>query len=199
MRLNRRGRLALGVALPLVSLLACIVPASQLGAFLTSIDRLSQADAIVVLGGGNGSRAYHAVDLYNQGYAPWVVFSGGTRRGHSLAQQTRAFAQGLGLPTSAALVADPARNTYQEAANLRRLAEREGWHSLIVVTDTLHTRRAARTFRAMLPGVTIYLSAAQDPGYDAAHWWDNKFGRRMVALEVIKLGFYWVHYGVRPV
>jgi len=42
--------------------------------------RKRRADAIVVLGGdgGNFYRVQQGVDLFNEGYAPVVVFSGGT-------------------------------------------------------------------------------------------------------------------------
>ena len=66
----------------------------------------------------------------------------------------------MGLPNGAAIIADDAQNTYDEAVNLARLAHQQHWRSLIVVTDLLHTRRAARTFRTLLPDITIYVSAA---------------------------------------
>ena len=47
---------------------------------------------------------------------------------------------------------------------------------LSVVTDLFHTRRAARTFRTLLPDTTIYLNAAPDPNYDASRWWQTEEG-----------------------
>lgn len=62
--------------------LALVVVALMLGAgrFLVSQDHLSPADAIVVLGGEDHGfpRTRHAMYLFQAGYAPTVVFSGGT-------------------------------------------------------------------------------------------------------------------------
>jgi uncharacterized SAM-binding protein YcdF (DUF218 family) len=198
MILTRRGCLVLSVVLSLLSSVACAVPASQVGSFLTSVDRLSRADAIVVLGSADTSRAMHAVDLFNQGYAPRVVFSGSSSRRYGTAKRAEQTALDAGLPASAALLSDHARNTYQEAKNLSQLAQQKGWHTLIVVTDALHTRRASRTFRTLLPGVTIYLSAAPNPRYDPARWWESRSGRSKTVHEVLGLGFYWIYYGIRP-
>ena len=79
--------------------------------------------------------------------------------------------------------------------NLRRPVQQYGWHSLIVVTDPFHTRRAGRTFRTILPNVTIHVSAAPY----SSHWWPTKDSLVIVFSEVIKLAFYWVKYGIVPV
>ena len=171
------------------------------GHFLTVDHALSHADAIVVLG-GNPRRAHHAVGLFNQGYAPVVVFSGGTLRNAGLACSSALLsleaARELGLPQDAALIAPEAQSTYDEAVNLRRLAEEHGWTSLIVVTDPFHTRRAGRTFRTLLPGVTVRVCAAPNPDHDPARWWQNEHGLVAVPNETVKLAFYWVRYGIRP-
>jgi len=132
-----------------------------------------------------------------------VVFSGGTMQSAGLAcssaQLSLEAAQQLGLPAGAAIIASGAQSTYDEAVNLRRLVQQHRWQSLIIVTDLFHTRRAARTFRTLLPDTTIYLSAAPDPRYDAGRWWQNEHSLVAVFNEVIKLGFYWVRYGIAPV
>jgi hypothetical protein len=69
----------------------------------------------------------------------------------------------------------------------------------ILVTDLFHTRRAARTFRTLLPDTAIYVNAAPDPRYHAGRWWQNEEGLVAVVNEVIKLAFYWAKYGITPV
>ena len=172
------------------------------GRFVEATDPLTSADAIVVLGGGRPNRAEHGVALYEAGYAPRVVFSGGKLYQVGLdcssALLSLEDARRLGLPEEVALISEEAQSTYDEAVNLRRLSEEQGWGSLIVVTDPFHTRRAGRTFRALLPGVTVYTSAAPDPDHDPARWWGNERGLLAVVNETIKLAFYWVRYGIRP-
>jgi uncharacterized SAM-binding protein YcdF (DUF218 family) len=189
----------------LAGLLALGIFTITVGHFLTAVDAFSQADAIVVLGGdgGNFFRVQHAVELFNEGYAPVVVFSGGTLKDAGIAcssaQLSLEAAQELGLPAGAAIIADGAQSTYDEAMNIRRLAQQHRWHSLIVVTDVFHTRRAARTFRTLLPDTTIYPSAAPDPRYDTSRWWQNEHSLVAVFTEIIKLGFYWAKYGITPI
>jgi uncharacterized SAM-binding protein YcdF (DUF218 family) len=203
--MNCKGCILAGIALLLVGLLALGVFTITAGHFLTAVDALSQADAIVVLGGdgGNFYRVQQGVDLFNQGYAPVVVFSGGVSLKDaglacSSAQLSLEAAQQLGLPMSATIIASGAQSTYDEAVNIRRLTQQHGWHSLIIVTDLFHTRRAARTFRTLLPDTTIYLSAAPAPNVDASRWWQTEEGLVAVFNEVLKLGFYWVRYGITP-
>jgi uncharacterized SAM-binding protein YcdF (DUF218 family) len=203
--MNCRGCLLSGIILLLCGLLAFVVLTATAGHFLTAVDAFSQADAIVVLGGdgGNFFRVQQGVGLFNEGYAPVVVFSGGTLKDAGIAcssaQLSLEAAQKLGLPADATIIADGAQSTYDEAVNARRLAQQHGWHSLIVVTDLFHTRRAARTFRTLLPDTTIYLSAAPDPRYDAGRWWQNEHSLAAVFNELIKLGFYWAKHGIAPV
>ena len=62
----------------------------------------------------------------------------------------------MGLPAGVAIIADSAQSTYDEAVNLGCLAEQHRLHSLVVVTDSFHARRAARTFRTLLLDTTLY-------------------------------------------
>ena len=117
----------------------------------------------------------------------------------SRAQLTLQVARTLGLPADAATLIYDARSTYEEAVELRRLAQQHGWRSLIVVTDPFHTRRAGRTFRTLLPDVTISVSAAPDPYYEADRWWQDEYSLVAVFSEVIKLAFYWAKHGIAPV
>ena len=203
--MNCKGCFFCGVALLLCGLLGLGALVITVGHFLTVVDAFSQADAIVVLGGDGGSfsRVRLAVNLFNEGYAPVVVFSGGTLVGAGLAcssvQLSLEAAQELGLPNGAAIIADGAQSTYDEAVNIRRLAQQHRWHGIIIVTDLFHTRRAARTFRTLLPDTTIYLSAASDPSVDASRWWQTEEGLVAVFNEVIKLAFYWAKYGITPI
>ena len=203
--MNCKGHLVAGIALLLVGLLALGVFTITVGHFLTAVDAFSQADVIVVLGGDGGDffRVQQGVALFNEGCAPVVVFSGGISLKDaglacSSAQLSLEAAQELGLPNGATIIASGAQSTYDEAINLSRLAQQHRWHSIIVVTDLFHTRRAARTFRTLLPDTTIYLSAAPDPNVDASRWWQTEEGLIAVFNEVIKLAFYWAQYGITP-
>ena len=172
------------------------------GRFLVVDHPPSSADAIVVLGGRPSVRVGHGVALFKAGYASRVVLSGGSLSdvggASSSTELSREQAIALGLPPAATLLAPGAQSTFEEAENLRALAEQRGWRSLIVVTDQSHSRRAARTFQARLPDVTVSVSAAPDPRYDPVRWWANEHSLTAVFTELLKLGYYWLQHGVPP-
>ena len=201
--MTRKGCLLAAALHLLGGLLILSMFALFAGRFLVVDDPPAQADAIVVLGGElNPSRSSHAVQLYEDGRASVVVFSGGQYKdlgiACSSAQISLQAARELGLPEGVAVIAPEAQSTYDEAVNLRRLVQEHGWRSLILVTDAFHTRRARRTFRTVMPGVTICVSPAPNSDYDPARWWRSERGLISVFNELIKLGFYWARYGIVP-
>lgn len=201
LRVRRSGCLALA-ALLCAGLLALAIFTRHIDRFLNVDEPPSQADAIVVLA-SNPHRIHHAVDLYTQGYAPVVAFTDATYKDAGLTCSSARLdvpaAQALGLPAGAAVIADDeVASTYDEAIAARALVAERGWQRLIVVTDPFHTRRAAATFRALIPGVTVIPSATPDGEYDPQHWWRSEEGVMAVISEMVKLAFYWVRYGIAP-
>lgn len=136
------------------------------------------ADAIVVLGRGvcdDGSlpliartRVEKAAALYEQGISPCVIYTGR----HSLmtevphvvseAEAMAAYGETLGIPRSAALLEEDARDTVGNAyfAWKRFLLPRDWW-SIRVVTSDFHIPRAAWVFQKVL-------GSAYDVAFSAA-------------------------------
>jgi uncharacterized SAM-binding protein YcdF (DUF218 family) len=120
-------------------------------------------DAIVVLGGGvagkgslrpttepgseSRNRTTCGVDLYQQGYAPTLVLTGGDARvfGTDLleAVEMKRWAIRLGVPESATMIDTEARNTYENATGTKRLL---GPASILLVTSASHLPRAVPVF-----------------------------------------------------
>ena len=200
---NKRGVVAVAVLIS-VGMVACLLAIGRIGYFLDASEPPARANAIVVLGGdGDGfMRTRHALDLYAAGYAPMVAFSGGTQVKAGLAwsnaQIAAEMAGQLGLPQDATVVMPDSYSTRDEAVALEQLARERGWTSVIVVTDRFHTRRAGNTLRALAPDVSIVLSAAEDARFDPNRWWQSKDGLKLVVSELLKLGYYWVAYGIAP-
>ena len=127
---------------------------------LTPSDRF---DAIVVLGGGinekgslrptvepssySRNRTTCGVDLYQQGYAPTLVLTGGDGRifgtGTQEAVEMKRWAMRLGVPESATKVDTEARNTYENATGTKRLL---GPASILLVSSASHLPRAVPVF-----------------------------------------------------
>jgi uncharacterized SAM-binding protein YcdF (DUF218 family) len=127
---------------------------------LTPTDRF---DAIVVLGGGihakgslrptaepssySRNRTTCGVDLYQQGYAPTLVLTGGDGQVFGTdpqeAVEMKRWAVRLGVPESATKIDTEARNTYENATGTKRLL---GPASILLVSSASHLPRAVPVF-----------------------------------------------------
>lgn len=130
-------------------------------------DRAQQADAIVVLGarvsadGAPGPdlsvRTQHAVDLYRQGLAPYLICTGGYQGDRfSAAAVARDLAVSMGVDPARILLAEGAMTTREDAASAWNLMAARGWQTAIVVSHPLHLERARLLFEA--EGINVYPS-----------------------------------------
>jgi uncharacterized SAM-binding protein YcdF (DUF218 family) len=199
-----RGCLSVVVLVVIVGLTAGWMVARNLGRFLDVSQDVGTVDAIVVMGGEGGrfKRTQHAIDLYEAGVAPIVVFSGGTLLGAGLAcsstEMSLDAADKLGLPADAVLISGEAQSTYDEADNIAQIAQENDWQSLALVTDSFHTRRSVQTLQSTMPGLLIVASAPDDPRFDADRWWESEQGLVFAINEALKLAYYWKEYGIQP-
>lgn len=118
-----------------------------------------QAHAIVCIAGGTSSmnlptdegwqRIYTAVQLFADGYAPFVVFSGRGTTSLSEAEIYRDAAVWLGLPYDAAVLDPLPASTAEHPITLLKLpgGRVAKNHRLLLVTSRLHSRRVQLTFR----------------------------------------------------
>lgn len=128
------------------------------------VDRLGRqnharpSDAIVVLGarvnadGSPGSdltsRTYRGVDLWLNGYAPYIVCTGGFKGDRlSAAAVCKRFAVQLGVPTGQVFLADGSSNTVEDARVAAELMAARGWRTAILVSHPLHLYRARWLFQ----------------------------------------------------
>ncbi|WP_295961274.1 YdcF family protein [uncultured Xanthomonas sp.] len=118
-------------------------------------DQAAPADAIIVLGAAAydakpspvfEERIRHGLDLYQRGYAPTLIFTGGFGNGARFAesQVARRYALRHDVPADAILVETVSRTTRQNLIEARRLMREHGLHRVIVVSDPLHMARALR-------------------------------------------------------
>ncbi|HEV8383329.1 MAG TPA: YdcF family protein [Candidatus Acidoferrales bacterium] len=159
------------------------------GGFWVVEDSPEKADAIIILGDDNyqADRATRAAELYRAGWAPRVVASGRFLRPYaSVPELMQHDLSERGVPAGA-IVRMPsfARNTREEAVVLRRLADRQHWRRVLVVTSNFHTRRARHIFvRVFRDSADVRVIAARDSGYDPADWWRSRSGIKAFFLEL---------------
>ena len=143
----------------LVLVLAYFAVSTTLVARWMGKDERPQADAIVVLGAaqydGRPSAIYqarleHAVDLWSDGVAPLLVFTGGKEPGDRFTEggSGARWALARGVPSAAVVTEEQSRTTYQNLAGAKRALERRdpdgGRRRIVIVSDPFHMFRAVR-------------------------------------------------------
>ena len=128
---------------------------------------LASSDVILVLGSNDLRVAAHAADLYLQGLAPHLVFSGNVGRlteGVFKKTEAEAFAEvamAKGVPASAILLEPRSTNTGENIDFSRELLASKGIdpQRLIVVQKPYMERRGFATFMKRWPGKEVRMSS----------------------------------------
>ena len=130
-----------------------------------------QSDAIVVLGAAqyNGrpsevfqARLDHALALYQEGYAPLIVLTGGKQPGdaYTEAETGEQYLLDRGVPASAIRFENEGRDTWQSMRGVADVLEGSGAGSLLIVSDGFHLFRSELMAREL--GFTASGSGSTD-------------------------------------
>ncbi len=159
--------------------------------YLPVSDQLVKADAIVAVSGGDTQgRAMHAIDLYQKGYAPRLIFSGAAADPNSAsnAKVMMAIAASRGVPTDVISLDEYSRDTKENAEKSKEIIGNDS--TVILVTSDYHQRRVNREFqKALGPGVTLINSPAKDKNWGRKSWFLSPYGWYISITEPAKLLF----------
>ncbi len=162
------------------------------GHWLDVTDPLAKADAIVAISGDTGARAETAIALWKQGYAPLLIFSGGSSDPQSVAsaELMKRSAVAAGVPANAIAVEGASATTEENAERVAELMKTRGLVSAILVTSPYHQRRAAMLFEREFSraALTFRNHPADDPSWDPNLWWTSDPSRSLTLVELAKLG-----------
>jgi uncharacterized SAM-binding protein YcdF (DUF218 family) len=160
-------------------------------------DKLQPADAIIVLAAGvmqNGAldpesmrRATAGIQFYKLGLAPILVLSGPGRSGAEAEVRTK-LAETMGIPPAAILKETTAHTTFDEAIHISRVLHRRGAERVLLVTDSLHMRRAVRVFEHA--GLNVQPAISAD--YPAAV--NSAAGRLWLAMRIAQESAAMIYY-----
>lgn len=168
------------------------------GRFLIVEDPIEKSDVLIVLSGGReDERVRQAAELYRQGYAPWVLLSGGEKvQGRSVPEIQRDQALKNGIPDSVLLYEKLSTSTAEQARFLRPMLEQRGFRRAIVVTSNFHTRRTRYLFRRVFRGSSVETRVYPVHGdfFSPERWWARDWDTEEVVLEYIKLGLALLRY-----
>ena len=166
-----------------------------LGWWLAPQDVLRPADAVVVISGDQDRRFEKALELYQQGWADKLVFSGAADdpASPSNAQVMKKRAIKQGVLAENIFIDETARDTRENAQHIAELVESEGIRSVILVTSPYHQRRAFIEFRRVLPQRVVILNfSAKDDDWRRSRWWISPRGWYLTLSEGTKISLSYV-------
>ncbi|MES1256545.1 MAG: ElyC/SanA/YdcF family protein [Acidobacteriota bacterium] len=160
-----------------------------------------QADAIVVLAGGVGEsgqagggyqeRVKTAVQLYQRGFAPRMIFESGFVFAFREVDIMRDLAVSLGVPPSAILLDTSGANTYEDVVRVQALLDEHGWRRILLVSSPYHMRRALLTWRKHAPDEDVVPTPVPESQF-YAHGRGASFDQlRGLLHEYIAVAAYW--------
>lgn len=163
-----------------------------IGYYLSPQQAPQKVDAIVVVSGGQTtSRAAKGIELFKQGYASNIVFSGAALDdGPSNALAMREQAVSQGITKENIYIDEISQNTYENALNSKKILEGLKAKKVILVTSPYHQRRANQTFRAVLGSEYEVIGVSGfDDRWSKSQWWRRGFPLFITISELWKLAY----------
>ncbi|MTI47660.1 MAG: YdcF family protein [Firmicutes bacterium] len=170
--------------------------------FIFMKDEIEQADVILIPGGSHKQLIERAASLYHDGFASYILPSGG--RNQKLPNHNSEWeflyenAKKLGIPKEAILKEDKARHTFENAEfSLEVLKDKNiSVKKAILVCKNFHARRAYLSYATVFPSdVKIIVSPVVDgKEIKKDNWFLDKNKTHRVMSELVKIGTYFEEY-----
>lgn len=149
------------------------------------------ANVIVAISGGDTrARTNEAVRLYQQGWAPRLIFSGAAadKTGPSNASAMREQAIDAGVPGAAITLEEVSETTHQNAQLSSNVLANNDDRRVILVTSAYHQRRAGLEFsRYAGTGTQIVNHPVQRDNQWSEWWWLTPTGWWLAMSELVKI------------
>jgi uncharacterized SAM-binding protein YcdF (DUF218 family) len=193
---------AIGVFIAFVFFTTAFTPLSNYTAQWFAPDpALKRSEAIVVLGskilrGGmldNESlrRATYGIELYKKGLAPIIIFSGphsGDDPSLIEAEARSKLASAMGVPSDAIFKEEAANTTREESIRISRTLAVRNIHRILLVTESLHMRRAKYVFERA--GIEVFPAPSDNFAIAAVSPDQRLFLAIRIVQESIALAYY---------
>lgn len=155
-------------------------------------DILRKSDAIVLLEGDGLHRYQKTVDLFNQGWAKKIIFSGGItdyEYGSFPFSDVLPYILATGVPNEAIIHESSSLNTKEQATEVLRIVNTNNWKKIILVASHEHQYRAYLTFLRQVidqnNNIVLFNSPARNLGWFNDSGWGIRFERLDLEFEKI--------------
>ncbi len=175
-----------------------------IGFWLINEDKLEKADAIVLLGGNSFERAPMVKRIFNSKHASSIYCTGNyvspqlKSLGFNIteAENSKRYLVKIGVPDSCVKAINAATSTLEEAHILKKIAAKNKFKKLIVVTSMFHTGRVNKYFNRVFKDskTKLIVRGAYPLNYSINKWWHSEEGLLFVNNEYVKSFYYWWNY-----
>lgn len=172
--------------------------------FLIREDSVQKADAIFILSGGGYDRGNLAAKLFDAGYAPKIICTGGNAMPELCvfnidtleSDMARANLLQLGIPDSVIVMIRQGTSTKEESKIIFNYCATNHLKRIIIVSSKLHTYRVNDVFRKKLKeqGVDLIIRGAPSSRFNEMEWWKTEEGLIAINNEWLKTFYYWWKY-----
>ncbi len=161
----------------------------------------TQVDAIVAISGGDTTaRTAHAINLYENGWAGLLVFSGAAqdKSGPSNAEAMKRQALAAGVPSDSILIDETSETTKENADNSINLFTENDIHSVILVTSAYHQRRAGLEFGQRAgSSIKIINNPVTTDNQWSVLWWTTPTGWYLAMSELVKIAAFYIGSNIK--
>lgn len=175
------------------------------GDLLIVEDKLEQADAIFLLGGGAFDRVRETAKLLEEGYSDRVICTGAWVPGvlkilkteYMEAEVSRiGLVNNFNIPSGQVDTILQGTSTKEESELILAYCKEHNFQSVIVLSSVFHTRRVNNVFRPLLEaeGIKVMIHGAPSSDYEESEWWKYERGMIMVNNEYMKHLYYFLKY-----
>lgn len=157
----------------------------------TEDGRCQKVDVIVAVSGGDTeARTSEAINLYKNGWAGKLLFSGAAadKTGPSNAEVMRKMAERRGVDWGDIITEEQSETTAENAENTAALIRERGYGRIILVTSAYHQRRTSLEFNKVLGGeVQILNHPVKNDSQWSSWWWLTPYGWILGLGEIFKI------------
>jgi len=145
----------------------------------SGVENCHAADVIIAVSGGDTiARTQSAIELYQNGWAKEIIFSGAAAdpSSPSNAATMREFAFQSGVPENSIIIDEMSKNTHENAVNTAKILKKNGVKKAILTTSPYHMRRVLLEFQRATPDVEFRAYPAEDKSWNfwfikPTGWW----------------------------